>query len=209
MRKFVLVLLLALSASPTFAQQAPNRQSVVQGVIERWRHLACDETERGQIVNTAARILNNGGTTPWGRKARQDNPANPDLNTDALTFKRDDGRFEIYDVISGVPPCNSSWDGGTPVRPGENGFWWEPGPSLETSGGGGGGTGGGGGGTNTELAELKALLVAFFAQLNAHYSNVEQELRTLRERQDAQTEALNKAISELRAEIARGIKIRF
>jgi hypothetical protein len=110
-----------------FQGQAPQSQATVAAVAAAHPEIdRCDEVTRGAIVDYAAQRLNVGRPAPvWGRKSR--NAQGTDLNTDALTFKRSDGRFEIYDVLSGAPPCGAQWDGdGHAFAPGENGFWVPP-----------------------------------------------------------------------------------
>jgi hypothetical protein len=53
-----------------------------------------------------------------------------DLNTDALTYLRSDGRFEIYDVINGGSG-GAAWDVYGPFSQGENGYWVEQGGVVE------------------------------------------------------------------------------
>src|SRR4030095_13200570 len=94
-----------------------------------------DEEARGEIIDITARRLNpGGGEKPWGRKARNNDPNNPNLNTDGMTFLRPDGLFEIIDVISGVDG-SATWDECGAFAPGENGYWWPPNP-VEDAGGG-------------------------------------------------------------------------
>ena len=118
---------------------APNEQAEVQRTIDEHPEIdTMDEEARGEIIDITARRLNpGGGEKPWGRKARNNDPNNPALNSDGMTFLRPDGLFEIYDCISGVNG-QATWDGYGPYAPGENGYWWPPNP-VEDSGGGGGG----------------------------------------------------------------------
>lgn len=115
--------------------QAPNRMSVVADVIRAHPEInSCDEEARGAIVDYAAQRLNAAeGRLVWGRKSRGkpngDVAVNP--NTDGLTYLRTDGRFEIYDVISGSAPCGATWDGFGPFNPGDNGYWAPPQLSAE------------------------------------------------------------------------------
>jgi hypothetical protein len=78
-----------------------------------------DERQRGDVLDYVCWALGRG---VWGRKSR--NPQGTDLNTDGLTFKRSDGLFEIYDVISGTDG-SATWEGYGPFRQGENGYWVE------------------------------------------------------------------------------------
>lgn len=104
---------------------APNRIAVVAQVITDHPEInACDEVARGTIVDYAAQRLNAAeGKVIWGRKSR--NKEGTDLNTDGLTFKRPDGKFEIYDSVGGGS-CKATWDGFGPFAPGQNGFWVAP-----------------------------------------------------------------------------------
>lgn len=138
------VFVLALSAQSTL--QAPNKQLVVQAVIDAHPDInSCDEDSptqgRALLVDWAAQRLNaQDGTRRWGRKSRGkpngDTAVNP--NTDGLTFLRSDGLFEIYDVVIGAAPCGSSWEGHGPFKQGENGYWAPPqlGPEPKEGGGG-------------------------------------------------------------------------
>ena len=78
------------------------------------------EETRGRILDYVAAELNAGRVQPWGRKARM--PDGSNKNTDALTYLRPDGLFEIYDAISGVDG-SATWDAYGPFRQGENGYW--------------------------------------------------------------------------------------
>jgi hypothetical protein len=119
---FALPLLVPLHAQNL---NAPNKQAVVAQVITDHPEInACDEAARGAIVDYAAQRLNAGIVPVWGRKSR--NHQGTDLNTDGLTFLRPDGKFEIYDAISGSAPCGATWDGFGPFAQGQNGFWVPP-----------------------------------------------------------------------------------
>jgi hypothetical protein len=117
---------------------APNQYAAVQQTIAEHPEIdTMDEEARGEIIDITARRLNPGhGEKPWGRKARNNDPNNPALNTDGMTFLRPDGLFEIIDVISGVDG-SATWDECGAFAPGENGYWWPP-NEVEDSGGGGG-----------------------------------------------------------------------
>lgn len=98
--------------------QAPNQIEAVRKAMREHPEINTkDETQRGKILDYACAAL---GPSVWGRKSR--NPQGTDLNTDGLTFKRTDGLFEIYDVISGSDG-SATWDGFGPFKPGENGYW--------------------------------------------------------------------------------------
>ena len=124
---------------------APNEQAEVQYTIDHHPEIdTMDEEARGEIIDITARRLNpGGGERPWGRKARHNNPSSPNLNTDAMTFLRPDGLFEIYDVISGIDG-QATWDPYGPFSQGENGYWWPPNEVEDGSNGSGGGDEGGG-----------------------------------------------------------------
>lgn len=105
---------------------APNMQAEVQRTMDEHPELdpvgEGDKGERGEIVNITAQRL---GSPPWGRKARRNDPANPNCNTDGLTYMRPDGLFEIYDVVGGGSGA-ATWQGHGPFEMGENGYWWPP-----------------------------------------------------------------------------------
>lgn len=111
---------------------APNMMHEVQKTINEHPEInTMDELERGKIIDITDRRINppydNTGLEPWGRKARRNDPGNPALNTDGMTFKRSDGLFEIYDCISGIDG-SATWEGYGPFYQGENGYWWPPQP---------------------------------------------------------------------------------
>jgi uncharacterized coiled-coil protein SlyX len=116
---------------------APNEQAEVQKTIDEHPEIdTMDEEARGEIIDITARRINPAhGEKPWGRKARNNDPNNPNLNTDGMTFLRPDGLFEIYDCISGIDG-QSTWDGYGPFAQGENGYWWPPNPVEDTGDGG-------------------------------------------------------------------------
>ncbi len=109
--------------------QAPNKLSTVQRMMKLHPEIdTMDEEERGVIIDLSCKAENPvGKDKPWGRKSR--NKEGTDLNTDAMTYLRTDGKFEIYDVISGGDG-SATWDLGTsPTNSsgiwsqGENGYW--------------------------------------------------------------------------------------
>lgn len=118
---------------------APMAKATVAAVIAAHPEVnSCDEesltTGRALLVDWTAQRLNTAQkTTRWGRKSRgkvidgrADRP-----NTDGLTYLRDDGQFEIYDVVAGdtgAGRCGATWDGHGPFAQGANG-WWAP-PQL-------------------------------------------------------------------------------
>jgi hypothetical protein len=107
---------------------APNMQSEVQRTINEHPEIdTMNEEARGEIIDITDWRINGGIETPWGRKARNNDHNNPNLNTDGMTYLRPDGLFEIYDCISGIDG-QSSWEGYGPYYQGENGYWWPPQP---------------------------------------------------------------------------------
>jgi hypothetical protein len=107
---------------------APDMQHEVQQTINDHPEIdTMDEEARGEIIDITDWRVNHGLDKPWGRKARNNDPANPNLNTDGMTFLRPDGLFEIYDCIAGTDG-QSMWAGYGPFAPGENGYWWPPQP---------------------------------------------------------------------------------
>lgn len=101
---------------------APNVLPTIQRVFSDHPEINTTvEGERGRITDYVVGAL---GGFPWGRKDRDQNPANNNNSDDALCFRLSDGRFEIYDIINGTngqPTFNYS---GT-FRDGENGFFRE------------------------------------------------------------------------------------
>jgi hypothetical protein len=98
--------------------QAPNQIEAVRKAMREHPEINTrDERQRGDVLDYVCWALGRG---VWGRKSR--NPQGTDLNTDGLTFKRSDGLFEIYDVISGTDG-SATWEGYGPFRQGENGYW--------------------------------------------------------------------------------------
>lgn len=84
-----------------------------------------EDNERGKIIDYACLKANGGKATPWGRKSRQRPgadmmPVNP--NGDGMCYLRPDGKFEIYDAISGIDG-GATWDFAGVFDQGENGFW--------------------------------------------------------------------------------------
>jgi len=158
---------------------APNMQHEVQASIDAHPEIdTMDEEARGEIIDITARRINPAhGEKPWGRKARNNDPNNPNCNTDGMTFLRFDGLFEIYDVISGTDG-QSSWSGYGPYAPGENGFWWPPNPVDDD---GNGDSGGGEG-----LAALEARVDA----LEADVEILQQQNATLTESNASLSERL-------------------
>jgi len=107
---------------------APDMQMQVQQTINEHPEIdTMDDVARAEIIDITDWRVNGGVEKPWGRKARNNDPNNPNLNTDGMTYLRPDGLFEIYDCISGIDG-QSSWEGYGPYAPGENGYWWPPQP---------------------------------------------------------------------------------
>jgi len=107
---------------------APDMHAEVQRTIDEHPEIdSMDEAQRGQIIDVTDWRINGGLDRPWGRKARNNDPNNPNLNTDGMTYLRPDTLFEIYDCISGIDG-NATWDGYGPFAQGENGYWWPPQP---------------------------------------------------------------------------------
>lgn len=82
---------------------APNALPIIRGVLAdpRFFHInPAEEIERGQITDEVVRRL---GGVPWGRKDRDKNPDNQNNSDDALCYRLEDGRFEIYDILIGNP----------------------------------------------------------------------------------------------------------
>jgi hypothetical protein len=108
---------------------APSMQTQVQETIDDHPEIdSMNDDTRGEIIDITDWRCNAGRDRPWGRKARNNDPHNPNLNSDAMTFLRPDGLFEIYDCISGIDG-NATWDGYGPYAQGENGYWWPPQPT--------------------------------------------------------------------------------
>lgn len=107
---------------------APDMSAQVQQTINEHPEIdTMDEVARGEIIDLTDWRVNGGVDRPWGRKARNNDPNNPNLNTDGMTYLRPDGLFEIYDCISGTNG-QATWDGYGPFVQGENGWWWPPQP---------------------------------------------------------------------------------
>jgi hypothetical protein len=99
---------------------APNEMEAVENAMMEHPEIdPLDEDERGRLLDYACDDL---GGEPWGRKARQADGGNK--NTDAMCYLRPDGRFEIYDAISGSDG-SATWDYKGIFAQGENG-WWAP-----------------------------------------------------------------------------------
>jgi hypothetical protein len=201
----LLIALLSLAfTAPVHAQrEAPNKEGVVKAVMAAHPEIdRCDESSldkgRALIVDWTAQRLNaEAGRVVWGRKSRgrvvngkADRP-----NTDGLAFLRSDGRYEIYDVVSGSRPCNSTWGEHGPIVQGENGWWAPPQLGPERPGTGGGGTGGG----DEEEAELRARVAALETDVeNLHRANADQAI-TIRQLTD-EREHLRRVLANAESE---------
>ncbi len=105
--------------------QAPNLIETVKRMMRIHTEInLLDDDERGILLDW---VIKAEGRSQLGRKAKNKDGSNK--NTDALTWLRTDGKFEIYDVISGSDG-SATWDLGTsPTNssgiwsPGENGYW--------------------------------------------------------------------------------------
>ncbi len=99
---------------------APNKLDVVRAVMAA--HPEIDrmaEVVRGKITDYVVLTL---GGRPWGRKDRDKDPNNNNNSDDALCYLLSDGRFEIYDIISGGDG-SASWDYKGTFADGENGYF--------------------------------------------------------------------------------------
>lgn len=114
------------------APQAPIAINVMREVMKDHPEIDARDEEspggRARLLDYACARLNKPGmTTPWGRKAREridksDPTTGIRLNTDALCYLRQDGRFEIIDAISGVDG-SATWDHHGVWDQGQNGYW--------------------------------------------------------------------------------------
>lgn len=108
---------------------APNRIDVVRDVLRDLVNVdPSKEGERGQITDEVVRRL---GGVPWGRKDRDRDPNNNNNSDDALCHRKTDGRFEIIDILAGLPSGSSrekfaTWNtDGSTFADGENGYFRE------------------------------------------------------------------------------------
>ena|SRR5215510_3741390 len=103
---------------------APNEQDEIARTMAEHPEIdTMDEVARGEIISITAARLNGSRDKPWGRKARSNDPANPNLNTDGMCYLRPDGLFEIIDVISGSNG-SATWDECGAFAAGENGYFY-------------------------------------------------------------------------------------
>lgn len=106
---------------PQLTLQATNEKATVERVIRAHPEIDTtidDDVVRGRILDYVLAELD---SPPWGRKAR--NKDGSRKNGDALVYLRTDGRYEIYDVISGGSG-QAAWIKPTKtLAPGENGYW--------------------------------------------------------------------------------------
>jgi hypothetical protein len=115
---------------------APNQQAEIARTMSEHPEInPMDEEARGEIIQITAARLNAHRDRPWGRKARNADPTNPNCNTDAITYLRPDDLFEIIDVISGVDG-SAMWGECGAFAAGENGYWYAvPGDQMGEGGG--------------------------------------------------------------------------
>jgi uncharacterized coiled-coil protein SlyX len=114
---------------------APNEQDEIAYTMTEHPEIdPMNEEARGEIIQITAARLNARRDRPWGRKARNADPNNPNCNTDAMTYLRPDGLFEIIDVISGIDG-SAMWGECGAFAPGENGYWYAvPGDQMGEGG---------------------------------------------------------------------------
>jgi hypothetical protein len=119
---------IVLQPSEVPVSVAPNVISTVRSVFAAHPEIsAMTDGERGALTTLVVQAL---GGFPWGRKEKQKGSGN--LSDDALCYRLQDNRFEIYDIMLGTNP-------GDPKRPnadlacfnyagtfadGENGFFY-------------------------------------------------------------------------------------
>jgi hypothetical protein len=218
-----LTLALLAFASPAFAQgmlgtyplpamvgtaaqdplQAPNQKATVARVMAAHPEIdLTNEATRGRILDFIAAEL---GGKPWGRKARNKDGSN--LNTDVLAFLRADGRFEMYDVISGGSG-GATWIGPKkgPTKQGDNG-WWAPALPVPAD-------------VEPDPDPIdpppppppppsSAATVDLQKQQLTLLFEIIAQLQNQSEQQEREAARLEAAIRDLKAEIANGIKVRF
>lgn len=212
MRRLIPIILALLTcAAPAAAQlQAPHERATVAAVKAAHPEVnTCDEVARGAIVDwTATRLNTKAGRVLWGRKATRKPEASgaAPVNTDALTYLRTDGKFEVYDVISGSKPaCGASWQVPTKALSNngkENGWWARPQLGAEPGSTPPGDTGSTPDphqipppATNAATAELQQQQLAVLLQIVAQLQ--------------AQNVALVQAVNDLKAQVAAGVQIRW
>ena len=104
---------------------AKNEIEVVRRMIRLHPEVnTMDDDDRAKILDYTIKAL---GGKPWGRKARNKDGSNK--NTDVLAYLLSDGRFELYDVISGGDG-SATWDYAGTFSAGENGYWAEGNPVV-------------------------------------------------------------------------------
>jgi len=103
---------------------APNQIEAVRRVLYNYPNIdPLSDSDRGKIVDLVVFKL---GGAPWGRKSK--NKEGTDLSSDTLTYRFDNGKFEIIDILSGSPQLNredyATWQtDGKQWNQGENGYW--------------------------------------------------------------------------------------
>lgn len=100
---------------------APNQLAVVQSIITAHPEInrmsdGPFAPNRGGITQLVAQQLG----APWGRKSKDGSDTN--LSDDALCYRLSDGRFEIYDILSGGDG-SATWGFAGTFRDGENGYF--------------------------------------------------------------------------------------
>jgi hypothetical protein len=99
---------------------APNVSKTIREVFAAHPEInTLEEGERGRMTDHVVIAL---GGRPWGRKDRDQNPDNQNNSDDALCYLLPDGRFEIYDIISGSDG-GPTWDYKGTFANGENGYF--------------------------------------------------------------------------------------
>jgi hypothetical protein len=190
------------SAGQTAALQAPNEKATVARVMAAHPEIDTkDEATRGRILDYVIAEL---GGKPWGRKARNKDGSN--LNTDVLAYLRADGRFEMYDVISGSSG-GASWSGPTkgPTVQGTNG-WWAPGVPVPTTPDPGDPP------DPVEPPAVEPLLhqqLLVLLQMHALLTSIHEHQEQQLEQQARQAVALETAIVALRLELTKGLRVKF
>lgn len=176
MRYLMLLLLLALTATPAAAQgQAPNRQDIVDRVIAAEpAKFACAHIEscgdaKYDWVKAVAWALSQADPR-FGLNMKRDNDSQG-LSMDAITFRRGptDRDVEVYDICGGcgAPGARGAWQDVTDYsRFGQPGHarYVKPSPVGGTSGGSGtGGANAGGAGSLPPTTNLQPVLDALAA----------------------------------------------
>lgn len=118
----------------TIAPEAPNVLNVIREVAAVSTVDRTVDVVRGKFTDEVVERL---GYFPWGRKDRDRFPDNNNNNDDGLTYRRADGRFEIYDIIAGDATGTPTFAYAGAFLDGENGYFREvprKGPSVPPGG---------------------------------------------------------------------------